>query len=192
MGTMDEVEAIKTVSSALESLEKDAQARVLMWASARFGVATPISDPVLPPNLKAHDGHVPSKPIATAASSPKGKSGKKAKTIISMDKTLNLSPSGKESAVTFSAAKAPSNVMEKCVVAVYYLRDIIELEKVSTQGVFTFFKTAQWPVPTDLKNTLQQAGTKGWLDTADSEDIKLTSLGENLVEHNLPKKPKAA
>lgn len=108
-----------------------------------------------------------------------------------MDKTLNLSPQGKQSAAQFAAAKAPSNVKEKCVVAVYYLRDVVELPNVTAQAVFTFFKSVQWPTPADLKNTLQQAGTDGWLDTANSEDIKLTSLGENLVEHDLPRKPKA-
>jgi hypothetical protein len=37
---------------------------------------------------------------------------------------------------------------------------------------------------------LHQAGTSGWLDTSDSEDIKITSSGENLVEHDLPGKAK--
>jgi hypothetical protein len=120
---------------------------------------------------------------------PKAKTTKKAKTIISMDKTLNLSPQGKQSAVQFATAKAPSNARHKCVVAAYYLRDVIELEKITAQSVFTFFKSVQWPAPSDMKNTLQQAGSAGWLDTADSEDIKITSLGENLVEHDLPEKP---
>jgi len=80
--------------------------------------------------------------------------------------------------------------MQKCVVAVYYLRDKIGMEKVTVQAVFTYFKHLQWPIPTDLKNTLQQAGSEGWLDTANSEDIKLTAMGENLVEHALPAKAK--
>jgi hypothetical protein len=95
------------------------------------------------------------------------------------------------SAVQFATEKSPTNLMQKCVVAVHYLRDTIEMEKVTTQAVFTFFKHLSWPVPADLKNTLQQAGTAGWLDTANSQDIKLTSLGENLIEHNLPAKAKA-
>ena len=68
------------------------------------------------------------------------------------------------------------------------LRDELELANVTLSGVYTFFNSLSWPVPADLKNVLQQAGTEGWLDTADSEDIKITSLGENLVEYELPKK----
>lgn len=91
----------------------------------------------------------------------------------------------------FAKGKSPTNVLQKCVVAVYYLRDMCKLEKVSANAVFTFFKHLSWPLPNDLKNTLQQAGTAGYLDTANSDDIKLTSMGENLVEHSLPPKAKA-
>ncbi len=104
-----------------------------------------------------------------------------------MDKSLNLTPSGKPSANDFVAAKSPTNVMQKAVVAAYYLRETIGMSKVTLEAVLTVFKHVGWIVPADLKNTLQQAGTQGWLDTADSQDIKLTSSGENLVEHSLPK-----
>jgi hypothetical protein len=108
-----------------------------------------------------------------------------------MDKSLNLTPSGKPSATDFATEKTPSNNYQKAVVAVYYLRETIGLSAVTVPGVFTFFKAVGWPAPTDLRNTLQKAGSEGWLDTADGDDIKLTSMGENLVEHSLPAKPKA-
>ncbi|MES2861077.1 MAG: hypothetical protein V4701_06360 [Pseudomonadota bacterium] len=194
---MSEVDAIKAVSDAIEPLEKDAQMRVLAWATAKFGT-TPINfastgatSPVINPPAAGPAASAATAAQATPKSLSKGKPGKKAKTVISMDKGLNLTPQGKLSAVAFAGEKLPSNVKEKCVVAVYYLRDVIEVDKVTVQGVFTFFKTVQWPAPADMKNTLQQAGTEGWLDTADGEDIKLTSLGENLIEHKLPKMPKA-
>jgi hypothetical protein len=185
---MSEVDAIKVISETLEKLQIDEQARVLSWALAKFGGVKP-TIPHIPLGAAspAPSQKTSAPPFSVA---PKGKASKKAKSVISMDKTLNLAPQGKQSAVQFAAAKAPTNVREKCVVAVYYLRDVIELEKVSAQAVFTFFKSVQWPAPADLKNTLQQAGSVGWLDTANSDDIKLTSLGENLVEHDLPAKPK--
>jgi hypothetical protein len=62
---------------------------------------------------------------------------------------------------------------------------------VTVSAVYTFFKTLNWPLPADLKNALQQAGSAGWLDTADAENIKLTSTGENLVEHSLPPSKKS-
>ena len=185
---MSEVKAIEAVDNALAALDPDERGRVLGWAQLKYGAPAQINP--ANPQSGATQPTPPARPN-TQIKTAKPKGSKKAKPIISMDKTLNLSPSGKVSAVQFATEKSPTNVMQKCVVAVYYLRDTIEVEKVTAQAVFTFFKHLSWPAPADLKNTLQQAGTAGWLDTANSEDIKLTSLGENLVEHNLPGKAKA-
>lgn len=180
---MDEIQAMQSLATALENLGDDARVRVLSWANAKFGGGKVLSDSAV---------HTPSpaavqKPAAPSKK-PSGKASKKAKSIIAMNKSLNLSPSGKISAIQFQSEKSPKSVIQKCVVAAYYLRDIAELEQITVSDVFTFFKTANWKVPADLKNTLQQAGSKGWLDTADGEDIKITSMGENLIEHDLPGK----
>jgi hypothetical protein len=182
---MDELDALKAVSERLEKLSPDERGRVLAWLNAKYlGAQNPVPASTVVPT--ASPPAASSKKAATTSKLSK----KKAKSIIAMDKSLNLSPSGKKSAAQFAAEKDPSNVKQKCVVAVYYLRDILALEKVSVSGVYTVFKSLGWVVPADLKNTLQQAGTEGWLDTADAEDIKITSMGENLIEHSLaPKKP---
>lgn len=187
---MNEIEALKSISETLDKLMAEERSRVVNWVVSKFGGSTPApvqnlrQTPVTGPNKASEDSR--EAPIATR----KAKVSKKAKTIISMDKSLNLAPQGQITAIQFAAAKSPSNAKEKSVVAVHYLRDVVGVEKVTVEGVFTFFKSVQWPAPTDLKNTLQQAGSDGWLDTADSGDIKLTSLGENIVEHTLPRKQK--
>jgi len=76
------------------------------------------------------------------------------------------------------------------VVALYYVANTLKIEQVSIDHIYTFFKAANWPVPADLPNTLHQAGTEGWLDTSDAKDIKVTPIGENLVEHDLPRQSK--
>lgn len=188
---MSEVKAIEAIDNALGPLAPDERSRVLGWAQAKYGTPVQIA-PIAPATPTPPSVAQPAAPESPpkAKSGSNGKSSKKSKTIISMDKSLNLTPSGKQSAVQFGGEKAPTNVIQKCVVAVYYLRDILEVDKVTLESVFTFFKTLSWPVPADLKNTLQQAGTHGFLDTADSQHIKLTSAGENLVEHELPAKAK--
>jgi hypothetical protein len=189
---MDEIEAMKAIAERMEKLSDAERGRVLSWAASKYGLpASPAAPLASPPAPAAHAAPASSKGSPSAASSPKPKASKKAKSMIAMDKSLNLSPSGKVSASDFANSKSPQTVMHKCVVAVYYLRDTIEMEAITVSAVYTFFKTLGWPIPSDLRNTLQQAGTKGWLDTKDSEDIKLTSMGENLIEHSLPPKPKA-
>lgn len=186
---MNEIEALQAIDTALSALGPDERTRVLGWAQAKYG--TPI-EITLASNASPTLAHpaATSLAISKTKSGSNGKSSKRSKSIISMDKSLNLSPPSKQSAVQFGGEKSPGNVIQKSVVAAYYLRHVIELEKVTVEGVFTFFKTLSWPVPTDLKNTLQQAGTQGFLDTSNNQDIKLTSLGENLVEHGLPAKAK--
>lgn len=190
---MDEIEAMKAIAEKLEKLSDDERGRVLSWANSKYGIGLP--SPAVTNFVGAMKESAAPTPTAQSPSigkpSAKPKSSKKAKSIISMDKTLNLTPPGKKSAVDFATEKVPSSVTQKCVVAIYYLRETLAQPAISVSSVYTFFKTLGWPVPSDLKNTLQQAGTKGWLDTKDGEDIKLTSMGENLVEHSLPPKPKA-
>ena len=103
-----------------------------------------------------------------------------------------MNPSGKQSFREFIAVKRPVNLLEKCTVAVYYLSNVLELVDISVDHVFTAFKGAEWRLPNDLANTLQQAGTKGWLDTRKSTGLKVTPIGENLIEHDLPRAGGAA
>jgi hypothetical protein len=190
---MDEIEAMSVIAERLEKLAEDERGRVLAWAYAKYsGAVLPLVKPLGGAAAPSAAGSAlsPASAKGPAKSDAKPKLGKKAKSIIAMDKTLNLTPQGKPSAVQFAEEKAPSNAYQKAVVAVYYLRDTIELPAITVQSVFTFFKTVGWPVPADLKNTLQKAGSEGWLDTAKADDIKLTSMGENVVEHSLPVKPK--
>ena len=178
---MSEINSMKSVEDALEPLDEAARKRVLDWACARYlGVQSTIAAVAQQPQDQS--GSV--KKAKTAKKKAKGK------VLPKQIKDLNLKPPGKTSGQDFALEKKPSNVMHKCVVAVYYLRDELGLPAISVDHVFTFFKNATWKIPADLINTLQQAGTAGWLDTADSQNIIITPIGENLVEHDLPKKGK--
>lgn len=188
---MEEIEAMKAIAEKLEKLSDEERGRVLSWASSKYGAGLPLPSAIPSASATKETAAPPVQRPNSGKSAPKAKSSKKSKSIISMDKSLNLAPSGKKSAVDFATEKAPSNAMHKCVVAVYYLRETIAMSAITVSAVYTFFKTLGWPVPSDIKNVLQQAGTKGWLDTKDGDDIKLTSMGENLVEHSLPPKSKA-
>ena len=183
---MTEGEAVKAIDDALSGLDPEAQVRVLNWANHKFlGLAAYTA----PGNI-AQVGDAPSKPAETVKQSvgkkPTLSGGKKPKVVLKQDKTLVLSPNGKVSASEFTKQKNPTNAKQKCVVAIFYIRDILEYDAVSIDQVYTFFKGVGWPVPANLANTLHQAGSEAWLDTAEAENLKITPLGENLVEHDLP------
>lgn len=99
-------------------------------------------------------------------------------------KDLDLQ-TGDEPFEQFVARKAPKNNVDKCVVAIYWLQRLANLGPISIHHVYTCFKDRGWPLPADLANTLQQAGTHGYLDSADRDDLKVVVRGENHVEHQL-------
>ena len=107
---------------------------------------------------------------------------------MSILKDLNLKPKSKKSFDAFVTEKKPVSNFDKVTVAIYYLEHTLGISKVSVNHVYTFFKQIKWRVPADLANTIAQAGTRGLLDNSDSENIKLGTHGENLVEQDLPKK----
>lgn len=176
-----EEEAIAEISKILQNV-KDSGAipRILAWATGKF------VDPNSPQAQLITTGMGGGKVRRGAGT--RGKSGKGSKKrALSIDKDLNLRPDSADSLEAFVDKKRPTSNIVKNVVCVYYLEKHLNMEKVTANQVLTCYKSLSWRVPADIANTLQQAGSKGWLDTSDSENILLTTLGENLVEHDLPK-----
>ena len=94
---MSEIEAIKAVDDALNALDPEARVRVLGWAQAKYGACAqqPLADPPAP--VKATVDPVKA-PAAANKTKAKPKTSKKSKSIIAMDKDLNLNPPGEQSA----------------------------------------------------------------------------------------------
>lgn len=132
------------------------------------------------------DGSAP-KDAGSGNGGTKSRAAKKSgKVSISQDKSLDTAPKGVQSWKAFAAEKNPTAIPEKNVVAVYWLLEIAGHEKATIGKVYTLFLDAGWKPPTDPRNAAQQAGSKGFLDTVDAEDIKLTPRGTGLVKNDLP------
>jgi hypothetical protein len=103
-------------------------------------------------------------------------------------KTLSMRPQGKKSFKDFVGEKSPKTHSEKQIVIVDWLREEAGLTTgIGVDHVNTCYREARWSRPADLENNLQStAAQKGWLDTSNMEDIKLTPRGEDQVEHELP------
>jgi len=180
MATVSELDAMKLIDETLSGVsDPSARDRILRWALAKFSSTQQTIQIV--DNTKATSKN---KSFKTK------RSIKKASKLPSYTllKELNLTPSGKKSFDDFVNEKLPLTYMEKCVVCVYYITNELE-QPVSTNHVFTCFKLKRWRVPANLENTLQYISSqRGWLDTANMIDIKITQNGVNFVEYDLPTK----
>lgn len=89
----------------------------------------------------------------------------------------------------FYREKRPASAMECNAVFVYYLNRIAGIDRITPDHVYSCYKCVNARVPAALRQSLLDTSSrKGWLDTGRMEDIKLATLGENFVEHDLPKK----
>jgi hypothetical protein len=179
---MDEIDAMKAIDAALTSLSEDTKQRVLTWANSKFNKHSPALNPSVAKS--ATSSEAPSNASSTKKSNG-SKASKKSKSVIYIDKQLNLIPNGKESATEFTTKKNPKNHLEKGLVAVYYISKVLEIEPVNISQVYTFYKHLSWQIPANLANALRKAGVNGWLDTSDQNDLKVVVGGENHVEHKM-------
>lgn len=185
MTKVSETDAIKAFDDALGGLDDPAaRNRVLRWAWEKYSTK-PLPKPEDDEAQDSSNNATTKK--KTTPRKPASSKGAKTKTSLSIVKDLNLKPKGKKSFDDFVDEKKPKSNQQKCTLSVYYLRHELELPKVSSAHVFTCFKHMKWRVPADLPNTLQYTASKdGWLDTKKMDDIKVTTIGENVVEHDLP------
>ena len=182
MADYSEVQAMTDIQATLEKLsDAAARGRVLRWAADKYGVLSTTSPP------GAAGSPIPRSSRKNSGTQSKRKAARKQTLNPSLSKNLNLRPSGKPSFKEFAESKQPGTNLARCVVSVYYLKNVLDHEHVTVNDVYTCFKDRGWRVPADLRNTLQSAAShKAWLDTSDIENIQLVPGGENLVEYDLP------
>jgi hypothetical protein len=167
--TSEETEAAATATAAAAPKRRATARR-----RARTKAATP-----------AADAPAEGADTTAAAGVPRRKS---AAAGVSIDKSLNLRPTGVESFEAFVESKNPTSDHERSLVAVYYLTQIAGV-KATVDAVYTCYKDRKWRIPSDLRTSLRlTASKKGWINTENSEDIRVAVHGENHVDHDLPAK----
>lgn len=105
----------------------------------------------------------------------------------SLIKDLDLSK--KEDAISlkeYYSQKRHKSAMENNVIFVYYLQKIRGAQDISPNHIYTCYKDVGTRFPGALRQSLvDTAARKGWIDTRKINNILITTLGENAVEHDL-------
>jgi|SRR5215472_15905138 len=88
----------------------------------------------------------------------------------------------------FWSKKKPHGFLEHNTVFVYYLTMVKKAEGINQNHIYTCYKDVGARIPGAFyQSLLDTARRKGWLDTQDTQNIRVTTVGENFVEHDLPR-----
>lgn len=146
-----------------------------------------------PPTLVVHNDPGNQSDEFQRERSPKGRVTGARKESYSIVSDLNLRPEGKQSLRDFFAVKKPDTAMELNTVFVYYLERELAITAIGPDHVYTCYKEVSSKVPAALLQSLKDtAHRKGWIDTKNMNALRLSTVGENLVEHDLPRPEKIA
>lgn len=105
-------------------------------------------------------------------------------------KSLDFRPDGKLSFSEFMEDKQPTTQHEQIAASVYWMKNLQELDGLTFNHVYTCFDEANLKIPSNLPQVIRNcAARKGWVEI-EGDDIVVSTLGKNQVEHELPKKPK--
>ena len=116
----------------------------------------------------------------------------KSKESYAIVKTLDLSgATNKQSLKDFYDEKSPTSGFAKNAVFVYYLQKIMEEKNITIDHIYTCYKAVKTKIPALLRQNLFDTSSKnGYITTESLNDITITTVGENFIEHDLPKEDK--
>ena len=153
-----EVEAIRTISSALQPLDDSGKQRVIEYVVKRFAL-----QPAKPPTIaKSAQDFLAESSFSEVTDIRQLKDLKKPKTALEMAALVAY----------FLSDLAPQNERKATV---------------TTKDMETYFKIAGYRLPTALQQLLGNAKSAGYFDLVGTGEYKLNAVGYNLVVHNLPR-----
>lgn len=109
----------------------------------------------------------------------------------SLLKDLDLSGGKKcESLKDFFGLYEAKTNFERNLIFVYYLKQKLALTNITVDHVFSCYRDVPGiKSPEALRQSLIDTNNRrGWVDTSNTDDIKVTITGVNYLEHDLPKK----
>lgn len=95
---------------------------------------------------------------------------------------LNLKPEGKDSLKNFVSKYKASSGAEYNLVFVYYLQNILGEKNIGPNHIYTCYKDLNVKFPSNIRQSLiDTKSKKGWIDTSNMNDIKMSTVGENAI-----------
>jgi len=127
---------------------------------------------------------------ATAAPKATGKKTRRPKSGSDLVVIRDLSLKGEKDRVSlrdFYSQKKPGSFVEHNTLFTFYLNRLCDIDAVTPSHIYTCYADVGARKPGAFYQSLLDTSRKGWIDTSDTERIRVTVVGENFVEQDLPK-----
>jgi hypothetical protein len=158
-----EIEAIRTVLTALEPLDPTVRTAVLAYVTKRLGITQQ--------TIPGADDEAPPPPAD--------------------ERNSGREPSGHTHISHLVATKQPRNAIQMATLVAYYLSHKApegeRKQTITTKDIETYFKIADFKLPKSPQYTLPNTKGAGYLDAVGDGEYKLNPVGYNLIVHSMPK-----
>lgn len=106
-----------------------------------------------------------------------------------MVKDLDLSGGADEPSLKeFFARYDHKTNFERNLIFTYYLKQVINIDKVTLDHIFTCYRKVEQKIPKALEQSMRDtAKDRGWVDIDDLENIGVPVAGINHLEHDMAK-----
>lgn len=125
------------------------------------------------------------KAVKRKPSTPTSKKRKAKSKSPSIVKDLNLRPKGQDSLDDFVAGLKLTSNLSRNVAFLYYLIHEIKETEIGIDHIYTCYRHLKAKVPAAFYQSIADTGVKGWIDTTNTDNLTLTGVGLNIVEHDL-------
>ncbi|WP_157962762.1 zinc ribbon domain-containing protein [Chitinophaga deserti] len=96
---------------------------------------------------------------------------------------LDLSPKGKESLASFYQKFQCKNYDEKHLIFVYYLSEVLDIQNITPEHIYTCYEYLDQPSPVQFTQSLRNTSSAtGYIITSDKTNITLAPKGRNKVK----------
>lgn len=117
----------------------------------------------------------------------KSKSNAKS-TSFNLVSTLNLNPQALKSLKSFYSEFIAKTFFDKNTLFIYYMERVLKTTEIGINHVYTCYKNVGEKIPGNLYQSLVDTkNLKGWIESKDINNLRITISGENHVEHDFPR-----
>lgn len=198
-----ELEAMSKCYEYLQDLDNVARMRVFKYLLDRYGMVNNSSDfDSTKKNIETNNTEIINiEQIPNVIQSPKVKTTaqksssktKKSKSSggsqsYSLLTSLNLLPKGKVSLKDYFLKYEAKNNFDYNIIILTYLEKELKEENIGINHFYTCYKHLNLKIPNIVQSLRDTKNRKGWIETANSDNMTVTVAGENYIDHEIKRK----